>query len=190
MIEQFFAQNVRQTASNATPFPNPPSIVASGTATTQSIGGETYRFGSFSGTTFAEGNGSIAYGGAIAKLFDNVTTGGYEFDCPFGNTVAVLFPQSRLYTNVTITPSSDGTIYYPNQFEVLGSNNGSTWTTLLTVSSMADWNSQTPRTWNFSNGTNWLYYGLKINNGAYTPSGGSGQTTHPSRALFNEVRWT
>lgn len=191
MIELFHTQNITL-PFGTTPFPNPPTVVASGTATTQVLGGETYKFGSFTGTTFAEGNGGLGYGGAVANLFNNAINGGYEFDAQTADprTVAVLFPQARLYNQVSITPAWDGFAYYPSQFTVLGSNTGTSWVTLLTVSSVADWNSQTPRTWNFTNSTPYLYYAIRITQGSYTAGGGSGQKVHPSAAVFSELKWS
>jgi len=96
------------------------------------------------------------------RAMDKVTSSG-GWQTVFGVVVSYLqykFATSKTITRYTI--SGAGSDYDIKDWTFKGSNNGSDWDTLDTVTGETDWEAEEKRTFDFSNTTAYLYYKVDI----------------------------
>lgn len=141
---------------------------------------------------------SSSYGGGYEayKVFDKTITSSWQ--TPSGTTTGWLqyqFPTAKRITKYKITDFGSAT-YAPNSWTFLGSNDGTTWTTLDTRSGIVFTNSET-KYFTFSNAVSYLYYKINItaNNGGsdlgigelelYSPIAGTNVFDIANMEMFN-----
>jgi hypothetical protein len=72
----------------------------------------------------------------------------------------------KYFTAFAITTTSDGNhVRGPQDFKIQGSNNGSTWTDLSTVTGEAAWGTSETRKYNFANTTKYGYIQIVVTKG-------------------------
>jgi hypothetical protein len=84
----------------------------------------------------------------------------------FPQWVQYQFPTTKIGTGYAIIrrSSSYGLDQAPKDFQLLGSNNGTTWTTLDSQTNQINWASNERRVFSFTNTTAYAYYRLNITN--------------------------
>jgi len=107
-----------------------------------------------------------AFDKAATEWTANATSGWIQYDFGSGN--------SRIVTSYAVTGAGEIN-RSPHTFNLAGSNNGSSWTTLDTQTAVPAWTASERRVYAFSNTTAYRYYRVTISsnkgNGSYTTLG-------------------
>lgn len=113
-------------------------------------------------------------GQQASKAFDDSnSTQWYSTATAFPNWIRYQFASGKTIRRYTITGSFNLPTYSPKTWVFEGSNDGSTWTTLDTQTSVANWTATEKRTYNITNSTSYTYYRLYV---TATEAGGSNGT--------------